>query len=586
MSVLKSAAHLFYTSLFLVSAGSFADVPTTPSQIHHLAQQRVWLKLIEATHGKPEIISDGFYLSDRQHFNAENELIATIQLLNQYPEKFCDMPARAFWLQQQGVIPAIEKDCKDIPNPTDNLSWIQVSSYLGNPASTFGHVLIRKNDDDATENLTETSYNFGAKVPPHENPYVYAFKGVFGGYRSFFATADYFKQDAAYSKNEQRDMWEYVLDLTPEQRKLINYHLYELQNKAFRYYFIKQNCGYRVASLLELIYPEQITHRISPWYAPDSVFHFINEHQQQIPLQKMHYVPSEQKAVYAQYHQLSAVIKQRVDQSIKDQSIANLSDLTETEQIRYLDFMLDFLNYQMHTQKDATSYPALRKQIVQARIQQPVGTSDHAEPLPTVPSTATGPRPSNVMLGWSSDDHATANLSLFHHDALNIGSDLGTTFKAVDLHFNINDQHASLDHAELIHIEQLENMYDKPYGERHISWRFNLGYDRPQQQDGRYFTEGGLGAAWSTSPQWLAYGFAGANANTDALIPIPKLSTGLLYKFNRVGLRLESSYSYDFNKRKDDWQNSLTTHVALSKNIYLELETQKHQQQVGLSWSW
>lgn len=593
MSVLTPLSRYICHTLLIatgycVNPSVAAPIQTTTisaEQVDQLAKQPIWLRLIEAPTGKPEVLSKGFYLSNIQHFKPEAELLETITLLEHQPEKFCDIPARAYWLQEQGILPNIERSCTKIPHPEGNLNWIQVSSFLGNPASTFGHVLIRQSDNDNSENLTDASFNYGAQVPLNENPVSYIFKGLFGGYHGFFATSDYFKQDAAYSKNEQRDMWEYTLDLTPSQKKLINYHLNELQNKEFRYFFIKQNCGFRIASLLELVYQDRVTNRLTPWFAPDSVFQFMADHQTQIPLSKIRYVPSEQKTLYAQYHQLPQHIKTLINKTIKYQQVPDISTLTQAEQIIYLDSMLDYLNYQTHAQHDTVNYPALRKSIVQTRIQLPVG-AETVEPdiSATIPST--GPRPSRVMLGWSSDDYATAGLTLFSHDPLNTASSLDSTFKAIDLHLNINQQHIRLDHVNLIQIEQLQNMYDKPYGEQHPSWRMNTGYDHPNEQDGRMFIEGAIGAAWSPWAPWLMYGFAGANINTNQSPPIGKLITGFLYKQDNMGLRVQTTYSYDLKHRESNWLSTLTANIALSKNRYLELQTDQHQQQIGLSWHW
>lgn len=81
----------------------------------------------------------------------------------------------------------------------------------------------------SSEDLLNNSYNFGARIPANENGAMYAIKGLFGLYDAGFSETEFFKQDAVYSKNEQRDMWEYVLNLEAFETQLLNYH-YTKQN--------------------------------------------------------------------------------------------------------------------------------------------------------------------------------------------------------------------------------------------------------------------------------------------------------------------------------------------------------------------
>ncbi|MFP3681659.1 DUF4105 domain-containing protein, partial [Pseudomonas sp. SIMBA_041] len=81
------------------------------------------------------------------------------------------------------------KNCSKLPDANQEISLILVSSYLKNPASSFGHVLVKTNTpiDNAnntnsdvrelsSEDLLNNSYNFGARIPENENGAMYALK--------------------------------------------------------------------------------------------------------------------------------------------------------------------------------------------------------------------------------------------------------------------------------------------------------------------------------------------------------------------------------------------------------------------------
>ena len=59
----------------------------------------------------------------------------------------------------------------------------------------------------------------------------------------------------AYRDIENRDMWEYRLNLTPAQIDRLLMHAWELGNAYFDYFFFKENCSYHILSLLEYADP-------------------------------------------------------------------------------------------------------------------------------------------------------------------------------------------------------------------------------------------------------------------------------------------------------------------------------------------
>ena len=111
-----------------------------------------------------------------------------------------------------------------------------VSGYLGNPASAFGHSFIKINQsNNENENLFDTSISYGALLPPDYTMFDYMVKGVTGGYDASYSDQYYYNQDITYSNQEFREMWEYRLRLTEEQKQLFLFHAWELMDKKFQY---------------------------------------------------------------------------------------------------------------------------------------------------------------------------------------------------------------------------------------------------------------------------------------------------------------------------------------------------------------
>lgn len=94
--------------------------------------------------------------------------------------------------------------------PAKSASLIFSSYYLGNPSSTFGHTLLRLNQDEnpTQKDLLDNGINFGANATT-DNPLFYAIGGMFGAFPSSFISLPYYYKVREYNDYEARDLWEY-----------------------------------------------------------------------------------------------------------------------------------------------------------------------------------------------------------------------------------------------------------------------------------------------------------------------------------------------------------------------------------------
>ena len=137
-----------------------------------------------------------------------------------------------------------------------SISVIYPAGFMNNPSSMFGHTFLRIDSRGQTPQTRILDYtiNFAAEVPPNAGP-EYAFKGVFGGYPGHFSTIPYYLKVQEYRDIENRDIWEYRLDLTQEQVRRLLMHTWEMGNAYFDYFFFDENCSYHILSLIEAAEP-------------------------------------------------------------------------------------------------------------------------------------------------------------------------------------------------------------------------------------------------------------------------------------------------------------------------------------------
>ena len=116
--------------------------------------------------------------------------------------------------------------------------------------------MLRVDQKGQTEQTRILAYtiNYAAEVPPDVG-ISYPFKGLFGGYKGFFSTIPYYIKVQEYRDIENRDIWEYKLNLTDEQIHKLLMHAWELGNAYFDYFFFKENCAYHIYLDLEVADP-------------------------------------------------------------------------------------------------------------------------------------------------------------------------------------------------------------------------------------------------------------------------------------------------------------------------------------------
>jgi hypothetical protein len=225
-----------------------------------------------------------FFLAPDGKTNPEAELDATIRAFfiteeNEKKSAVCRFVARYEWIRERlNLDPASLplSECHPFMNFMNNIKPESVTlvfptGHLNSPASMFGHTFLTIETADKSK-LLAYAVNYAAFTHETFGP-LFAFKGLLGFYPGYFSVLPYYTKLQEYSDIDNRDIWEYPLNLTkPEVRRMM-LHIYEMDSIASDYYFFNENCSYVLLFLLEAARPTlKLTDGFHEWLIPlDSV---------------------------------------------------------------------------------------------------------------------------------------------------------------------------------------------------------------------------------------------------------------------------------------------------------------------------
>lgn len=602
------------------------ETDQTLEQLIAMADQKkiynnpAWLRLLHfritpriATHS--DIISPEFFNAYRkgistQQITAKQELFATLKAFYQKntqtkkPHPQCRFPARFYWLKQQlpvskATLPTVV--CQRLNGwakfkTLDSVSLIMVSGYFGNPASTFGHLLVKLNNSEfkpSSGNLLDQSINYGAKVPDNESIPVYIAKGIFGGYVSSFSEKTFYTQDLVYSKHEFRDMWEYELNLNQRQKKLLVYHLWEMLGMQSNYYFLKENCGYRIAELLELITGQQFTPDRQPWYLPLSVFQKLEAVEHSHYIKKITFLPSSQRQLYHAFNQLPDQQVTLVNnilanpERLKDKPFRQF---TTQQQAEIVDVMLRYYQYKLSDtdlkEVEVNQLKGYKNQLLLSRLTLPILGKTKQKKQVTIISPAKGAKPRlfQVGIGYHKNKGTLGELGMtaIHYDLLTNSKGLleNAELKVFDLTLNYDKrQQLSLRKLDLIGIQKLGLTRTALQGESNRSWRVHVGFKDRQLaclKCTNFYLKGGIGQALALSDHIIAYGLLDAEFITGQKTLHLAPNLGFITQYSApLKSVVELRSQINLRTGKQQTQALLEMRYSLSKNYTLRLSYKK-----------
>ncbi|WP_339479383.1 DUF4105 domain-containing protein [Pseudomonas fluorescens] len=573
-----------------------------PQRLQQLANDRFWISL-----GHYETAKLGgwrSYVSDKKFFLApdgnehpDRELAATVQALyapaslgEQHAQ--CVYPARTRWLKTQ-------LNLTDLPMPAcaEYKKWFKdvsphsavmifPAAYLNSPSSMFGHTLLRIDQADVQSDKTSLlSYaiNFGAYIEGSDNSILYAWKGLMGGYPGLFALVPYQEKLSEYRSLENRDLWEYRLNLTQEETARMVEHVWELKQIQFDYFFFDENCSYRLLELLQVARPSlRLTEQFPLTAIPTDTVKAVKEAGL---VESIEYRPSRERELLSRAEPLTDEEQQWVLKVSAEQQVLQepaFKALPRARQALIIDAAYRLERYRANGQERDPQRAQRSFELLRAINKNPAPELEI--PRPGLPEDGHESRTWQAGLGTRGDRaFAEYGLRMAYHD-LNDNAEsfpLGAQIEILQMKLRqYEGNHWQFQQLDLATIRSLtpRNELLQP-----LSWQVTGGLERvPGKHDDETLVShvnGGGGGTWQLGEDVLGFalGTVRVEHNNDFaefVSPAGGFNTGVLWKNPLGNLSLEAKGDYFFNGEVRR-SLSLNQQWELSRNLGLRLSAQR-----------
>ncbi|WP_198305429.1 DUF4105 domain-containing protein [Arcobacter vandammei] len=556
---------LFFSSLFSSNIENFIEE-------NKIFENSYWSKLLHYRNGESQIDSSNFFASQNGKNDLKKELLETIKSLKTGKNNIlCRFPLRVSWLKEQ--IPELEKNintytCEDLDKYLEvtNAKYVTLvfpTSHINSPASMYGHTFLKISSDKNTP-LISNAINYAAKTD-EKNGLIYAYKGLFGEYEGRYSILPYYEKIKEYNNLEQRDVWEYDLNLNEDEIRKLTLHAWELKDSYADYFFFKENCSYAILWLLEVARPSL-----------DLVNNFLFK---TIPLDTIKLI-SKNSLIESSNYRYSNMKKMKyiLDEKIENKEFVNEflkedksleESLSRSDKISYLDLKSTYLQYERaenKLEKDEYTKRYLNILKQRSKFKEP-SNFDIKEPINPLNSHDSA----RISLFYTSNDSFLFGIKPAYNDIYDIENGYleGAYIDFFDLNLKKEkNKDLKLDRFTLLKIKSLasQDLLFKP-----ISWGIDASFER---FDNELF--------FKIKPE------VGLSYTLFNTIFYSNLATNILYKAKEqyislgstIGfvtnslekIKFGSSFSYDkYDKRFENRVFEAFSTYSLDRNIALNL---------------
>lgn len=584
-----------------------------------LSEERYWHLLLhykKTIFGKLESEQENpaFFNAPSGKFDPQAELIATLEAFfmpaeavgpnRSHPQ--CDFAARYRWLKVRlSFDPARlpEQRCERLDSwlqelDPEKIALIFSASYMNNPASMFGHTLLRidKKRRGPNQALLNVGVNYAAMADTRST-LLYVFKGLFGGFKGSFSIFPYYVKVQEYNNMESRDLWEYELNFTEEQMNALLLHLWELGGNYFDYYYFQGNCSYQLLSLLEVANPDlHLTDQFLFQVIPGDTVKVLTRHDAMIV--KRVYRPSLLSQMNNKRRRMTESEKKIFYRLVKDQSEIETQEfdrLPVPSKGLVLDAYLDYAQYQtMKRERTAEVIDKKTREVLLARsrLDDLPAASPSILPLSTPPELGHGSARVRIGMGQNQDEFfEEISIRPAYHDLLaketGYAKDSQILFFEATARYYDETKRARLDQFKVIDIISL-TPYDPLF--RKKSWRLSLGLDTLRDPDCSYCHSFkgnyGIGFAYRGPAQLefneaplLLYtllqveGELSGRLNPDYRLGGGAVIGAILDAGDRWRIHLAGSYlNFPLGHQSDYYKIGLDQRYLISRNIDIRVE--------------
>lgn len=337
------------SAIYSVSfAGVAIDLNTDNKDIVHWMQLMQYQKTGVGFQSKIKALK--FFISKTGATDPGSELKVTLELFqkklpegNLHPQ--CIFPARYQILKKAFDLapPVFCQDYTDWKNKYQ-LSYVSLfyaGPYLSSPSSVFGHSFLLLGSS-TTEEFSQITFNYAADIPNDVGAIDYAYKGLTGGFSGVISILPYYQRLYQYTDMENRDLWEYRLNLNAAQVNLLADYIWEIKNQVqFDYYFLDENCASILLWILKAIKPEIIIETSNSIYiSPSEVTQVVARENL---VQSVIYHPSLLKRLNSKINFMTSAEKTQFRKILDSNSVSS----NENNPV-ILEAVMDHLNIQRH----------------------------------------------------------------------------------------------------------------------------------------------------------------------------------------------------------------------------------------------
>jgi len=262
---------------------------------------------------KFQITDKNFYISKKP--SLKNEFFADIKAFKQKKYQ-CKFPARKLFIEKKLHIKFPKQKCPNLniykqKVPIDNIYLVFASENINSPSSMMGHTFFKF---EGYKNNREIAHaiSFFTMINT-TNPIKLIYENLIPGMNGYFILRPYNDILYNYLVNENRNIWEYKLKLSPFEKKMIFYHTWELKGIKQKYYFTSYNCASVLYYILASAKP-QLYNQKKLWITPLNLIKIVNKNKM---IQKAELLPSdewfikllEQKLTLKQIYEIKQNIK-------------------------------------------------------------------------------------------------------------------------------------------------------------------------------------------------------------------------------------------------------------------------------------
>ncbi|MDR2877943.1 MAG: DUF4105 domain-containing protein [Chromatiales bacterium] len=542
--------------VFAEADDSYAQALIARAEALGLADFAQWHALV---HYRSNLMSPGvtgqaddpaFYLAPNGKHDPHAELAATLRAFftpaaedaqdsQDHPQ--CRFVARYDWLSR-----TLDFDSKRLPVQfcarfhawrdalqASELTLVFPSAYINNPSSMFGHTLLRVDGAGQDERTRLLAYAINYAVDPGSDGQVsFIVKSLTGFYPGEFSIAPYYFKVKEYSDLENRDLWEYRLNFTPEEIDRLLMHAWELAFTHFDYYFFDENCAYHLLSLFEVARPGlELSNQFRGWVIPVDTVRAVVA--QPGLLKEVVYRPASNTRLRERIAALNADEQARLRRLSAGESpdAVLTAEVPLARQALLLETAYALLRHETARGQYEAKVAALRsRELLLARSRLPqefaesassdAGDGESSSAIDDWTLTTPAVRPDQghptrrIALGGGRDggeNFFSLVLRPAYNDVLDppggYAEGAQINFLDIGLRYNTESDHARLEYVALIDVLSLtpRNDFFKP-----ISWRLGTGFVRRLTDDSTqalvWRNQAGAGLAWGSWDSVLGYG--------------------------------------------------------------------------------